>query len=127
MSPPLISADWRMETLRDSRLRKLVAQWERMRRHRVLPTRRDVDPAEFADILPYVFMVDVLRDPLDFRFRLAGTNFREVAGLEVTGKRIAEVFPDDSAARFTSIGERSSSKCARSSDEPPFGFPLRAT
>lgn len=45
-------------------------------------------------LLPYVFMVDVLRS-LDFRFRLAGTHFFDATGSDPTGKLISEVFPDD--------------------------------
>jgi hypothetical protein len=46
-------------------------------------------------LLPYIFMVDVLRDgeTLDFQFRLVGTGIVDIEG-EHTGKRLSEMFPD---------------------------------
>jgi len=89
----LITADWNMDRLRQPVLRDLHAYWNSRRRNRSMPARADIDVVEIPALLPYVFLVDVLEEPLDFRFRLAGTHFRESTGQEVTGKRIVEVFP----------------------------------
>jgi hypothetical protein len=89
----LITADWDMEKLREPLLRDLHAYWSARRGDRPLPARADIDVVEIPTLLPYVFLVEVLAEPRDFRFRLAGTHFGETTGQEVTGKRIAEVFP----------------------------------
>jgi hypothetical protein len=89
----LITADWDMGKLREPLLRDLHAYWSALRGNRPLPARADIDVVEIPTLLPYVFLIDVLAESHDFRFRLAGTHFGETTGQEVTGKRIAEVFP----------------------------------
>jgi hypothetical protein len=89
----LIAADWDMDKLREPLLRDLHAYWNGRRGDRSMPARADIDVVEIPTLLPYVFLIDVLEQPRDFRFRLAGTHFRETTEQEVTGKRIAEVFP----------------------------------
>jgi hypothetical protein len=90
----LITADWDLEKLREPVLRELHAYWNGQRAARPMPARADIDVVEIPALLPYVFLVDVLDQPPDFRFRLAGTHFSETTGQEVTGKRICEVFPE---------------------------------
>jgi len=51
--------------------------WRRKRAGRAMPSRRDVDPAEIAKILPHIFLLDVRQQPLDFRYRLIGTKMDE--------------------------------------------------
>jgi hypothetical protein len=41
---------------------------------------------EIPRLLPYVFLVDVERDPLRFRFRLIGTQICAWAGRDMTGR-----------------------------------------
>ena len=38
-----------------------------------MPSRRDLDPCEIPQLLPYLILVDVFSDPPDFRYRLIGT------------------------------------------------------
>ena len=63
------------------------------------PRRADVVPEEILKLLPYIFMLDVLKDEqgsLDFRFRLVGTAIMEIEG-EHTGKLLSGMFPDREA------------------------------
>jgi len=90
----LITADWDMDKLREPVLRDLHAYWNSRRGERPMPARADIDVVEIPTLLPFVFLVDVLDGPRDFRFRLAGTHFRETTGQAVTGQRIAAVFPE---------------------------------
>jgi hypothetical protein len=55
-----------------------------------LPGRADLRPEELRAALPYIFLVDVTRDPLGFRFRLVGTRITEWAGQEFTGVAVDE-------------------------------------
>ena len=62
-----------------------------------LPGRQGLDPSLFKPLLPFVNLVDVIRlsGRLDFRFRLVGTLQTDLAGREITGKRIEEaVLPE---------------------------------
>lgn len=62
---------------------------------RRFPRRGDIRPDEIVELLPFVFMVDVLRDAdgLDYRFRLVGTAIVAVEG-EITGRLMSEMFAD---------------------------------
>ncbi len=60
------------------RLRQAFAYWSAKCGARPMPGRADLDPAEIKPLLPYLVLMDVLRDakpgwPLDFRYRLIGT------------------------------------------------------
>ncbi|WP_193369316.1 PAS domain-containing protein [Pelagibius marinus] len=59
------------------------------------PRREDIHPEDIPHLLPYIFIVDVLRGggELDFRFRLVGTKIVTIEG-EHTGQRISDMFPD---------------------------------
>lgn len=59
------------------------------------PRREDIRPEEIVELLPYIFMLDVLpeEDGYDFRFRLVGTAIVAVEG-ELTGRLMSEMFPD---------------------------------
>ncbi|WP_374577425.1 PAS domain-containing protein, partial [Phenylobacterium sp.] len=42
--------------------------------------------------LPTISLIDVQREPMDFRLRLAGTGLYGVYGREITGRRLGEVY-----------------------------------
>jgi hypothetical protein len=58
-----------------------------------LPGRQHVDPCGIAPLLPHVFMVDVTREPLRFKYRLVGTEYVRLIGKDVTGRYLDEVHP----------------------------------
>lgn len=72
-------------------LRRLHEYWQEKRPPGRLPGRRDIDPIEIPQLMPQVALVDILRDPLDYRYRLFGTRLVDVMGAERTGKRMREV------------------------------------
>jgi hypothetical protein len=68
-----------------------------------LPGRQHFDPLDIPDLMPRVWMLDVLREPLRYRYRLAGTKEVETLQREVTGKMFEEVHPhcyDKIVSRF---------------------------
>jgi hypothetical protein len=77
----------------DSDLKFALDYWDRKRSGRLAPTRADIDPADLAPLLPRVMLVDVSTDPLDFRFRLAGTGLFRIHGAELTNKRALDLEP----------------------------------
>lgn len=92
-SPGAITANWDMTAPMHQRLRQLYVYWKSRCGDRRMPSRSDIDPLDLPALLPFIFLVDVLSDPRDFRFRLAGTHFRDAVGTEFTGRLIGEVFP----------------------------------
>lgn len=71
---------------------ELYSYWSSLRHGGRLPGRRDIDPGDFKRLLPTVSLIDVTREPLDFRIRLAGTGLYSVYGREITGKMLSEVY-----------------------------------
>ena len=74
-------------------LRQVLAYWNAKRGDRVFPARGDIAPLEFRFALGHVSLVDVLREPLRFRYRLVSTSLTEHLGYEMTGKMASEI-PD---------------------------------
>jgi hypothetical protein len=74
---------------------ELFAYWQKKAPNTLLlPGRRHIDPLEMStQILPRILLLDVERDgsALRFRFRLAGTAFRDLHGSEVTGRYLDEL------------------------------------
>ncbi len=97
VSPCLDRSSWAIDEVDDPRLLALHAYWDRRRQGRPMPPRSAIDPADIPALLPAVFLVDVLESPRDYRFRLAGTDLREVIGVELTGRRVGDVLPPDFA------------------------------
>lgn len=65
--------------------------WERMRGDRSLPSRRDLDPTEIPSLLPFVMLVDVEPDPLDFRFRLIGGAVEKIVARHTKRRRFSTI------------------------------------
>ena len=88
------------EDIPNPELRALYTYWAGKRRGTALPSRADIDPAEITALLPHLMLWDVLRDPLDFRVRLAGTEVCRRFGEELTGKRLRQIDLDGMTERF---------------------------
>jgi hypothetical protein len=101
----------------DSLLPNALAYWHRLRGGRRLPLRADFDPIEVPELLPYVIVIDVLRDPQDFQYRLLGTTLDRVFGADFRGKRFSEL-------AFTRPGTPLWDECCRVVAEQ---VPLRST
>ena len=67
-----------------------------------LPGRRDLWPGDMVAFLSHVWLLDVTRDPLRFRYRLIGTAEVRVLGADLTGRWLDEIHSetwDDPAVR----------------------------
>ena len=78
---------------------ELYAYWSGLRHGPQLPGRGDIRPEDFKRLLPTVSLIDVRRDPLEFRLRLAGTGLYSVYGREITGRSLTEVY-NSAAAEY---------------------------
>jgi hypothetical protein len=87
------------EQIRELRLKRLFAYWCAARQGRPMPSRRDLDPLDFWYVLGHVMLIDVLREPLRFRFRLHGTEITQRVHYDLTGKLLDEI-PDAEYRRY---------------------------
>lgn len=76
-----------------ARTRDLFIYWQSVLPETGLPGRQHIDPADIMPLLPNVWLLDVQRAPLRFRYRLIGTRLAEFYGADHTGSWLDEVFP----------------------------------
>jgi len=89
-------------------LAAVLEYWQKKRADKWLPSRADIDPVELRKLLPYIYLIDVIPgDPLQFRMRLVGTNVRDFAGQDFTGRIIDDSiygpYTTDAVNRLISI------------------------
>lgn len=72
-------------------LSRIEAHWNDIRGERVMPSRGDIDPAVLGSVLPHVILLDVLREPLDFRYRLLGEHMVTHGGVHEPGDLLSDV------------------------------------
>ncbi|HUC61081.1 MAG TPA: PAS domain-containing protein [Alphaproteobacteria bacterium] len=77
-------------------LRSVLAYWDSRRGAKPMPARADLDPLHIPNLLPRIMLFDVLRDPLDFRYRLIGTGVCERLERDTTGLKMSDL-PQKSA------------------------------
>jgi len=82
----------------DVDLKLALDYWQHKKGARLAPARTDIDPVDIAALLPRVMLIDVSTDPLDFRFRLAGTGIFKIHGAELTNTRALDLAPSAYAA-----------------------------
>lgn len=74
-------------------LARFFEYWLSIKPHGGLPGRQHFDPLAIPLLMPRVWMLDVIRDPLRYRYRLAGTKEVESLQREVTGLWFDEAHP----------------------------------
>ena len=103
-------ADEVLGAISEPRLRRFFAYVEEKRAGRLFAARRDLDPLDFPYILGEVVLLDVLYEPLRFRYRLVGAGLAGVRGYDLTGKFVHD-HPDPEyrafmLARYREVIER---------------------
>jgi DNA-binding response OmpR family regulator len=95
----LLLGRWSVD--RNPVLRRAYDYWHEKAAGRRAPDRRDLDPAEVTDILPYLSILDIVAAGGDthHRYRLVGTRVVEALGYNPT-KHIVEEFADNGHAEF---------------------------
>lgn len=77
--------------LRHPRLGELYDLWNLVRGSRTMPGRRDLDVTALKLWLGHLTLVDVLRAPLDFRYRVYGSTLRDYYGCDPQGRKVSEL------------------------------------
>jgi hypothetical protein len=98
-----------MIVIESPKLRQLYNDWNSRRQGREFPSRADFDPFELKYVLGTLSLVDVLRDPLRFRYRLHGSTMADLIGTDMTGKYLDEMtdrrYYEKANATFTEVVE----------------------
>ncbi len=74
-------------------LQRMLAYWQSKCGAHAMPARADIDPIEFAWGLGNICLLDVQRDPLLFRYRLAGTRLTRLKEVDLTGRSVDDIQP----------------------------------
>ena len=72
-------------------LQRMLAYWQSKCGGHAMPARADIDPVEFPWGLGNVSLLDVERDPLQFRYRLAGSKLTRIMEVDLTGRSIDDI------------------------------------
>lgn len=75
------------------KLRRLYQDWLDRKRGRAMPARADFDVLDLGYILGDLNLLDVLYEPLRFRFRVHGSHAVSRLGFDLTGKTVDD-YPD---------------------------------
>ena len=80
--------------MQDSFFKRVIGIWNSKRGAAAAPFRRDIDAFDFpSDILPRLMLIEVLRHPLRFRFRLTGTKADQIHERNITGLSSDDLMP----------------------------------
>jgi hypothetical protein len=96
-APTWVSQDHLEMQTTDQRMLRIYHYWQLQRRGRRFPARKDLDPIDFNFALGRVSIIEVHREPLQFRYRLVSTRLTEHLGYEMTGRSVDDI--TDSAMR----------------------------
>ena len=94
VAPALLEAglsglSWRSRKL--PRIDRLKAYWEERRGNRLVPLRRDIDPVDLKDLLPYIIIAELQRNPFRVRYRLGGAAVNDALGYNIAGRYLDEM------------------------------------
>lgn len=84
------------QDLPSPQLQRLLDYWKAKGAAGALPGRHHIDPLDLPDLLSNMMLIDVCRDtdPVQFRFRLCGTEIVRITGRDLTGMTLDEALPD---------------------------------
>jgi hypothetical protein len=88
-----------LAAVNEPRLQRFLGYLEEKRAGRDFAARRDIDPLDFPYILGDVVLLDVLYDPIRFRYRVVGTGLATWRGYDLQGKFV-DSHPDPEYRAF---------------------------
>ena len=71
-----------------ARIRTLYNYWDTKRAGRMMPHRSEIEPGDLKDLLPYLIVGELVRSPIDVRYRLVGTAVVEAYGHDFMGRHL---------------------------------------
>ncbi len=85
----------------DDRHHQLYQYWLEKKQNKIAPARSDIDPIDFPNLLPYIFLVDVKWSPLNYSMRLLGDHITIEMGKDCKGLTLDEIFANKQHAKKT--------------------------
>lgn len=86
--------------------RLIFDYWLEKAAGRSMPDKNDICPTEIPRHLPLVSLIEIETEPMNFKFRLAGTRTRDIYQQEVTGMRMTEFTEAQNRDYWLSAHER---------------------
>lgn len=85
-----MASSFDVSIVHSERIRKLNAYWLTKAKGGV-PSRSEIDPVDVRELLPNLMMIDMVGDPVRFRYRLVGTRVVQYTGFDFTGRCLDEM------------------------------------
>jgi hypothetical protein len=83
------------EDSRSEKVGRLLGYWIEIRGARPMPRRQDIDPTMIWTLLKNISLSEWHPEPDRLFYRIAGTEVVAALGIELRGKWLADVYPDD--------------------------------
>lgn len=83
-----------LEQLQSEKLRQLHGHWERLRGTRCMPDRQELRPEDVHYAIGSLSLIEVLRNPLNFRFKLISKRAEGLGRHSDHGKLLDEIEPE---------------------------------
>lgn len=64
--------------------------WLKHKGDQPMPQRKDMSAGALKDSTPFVYIIDILDDGEDYRFRFVGSAIAQSIGADITGKRLSD-------------------------------------
>ncbi|MDX2265328.1 MAG: PAS domain-containing protein [Hyphomicrobiales bacterium] len=71
--------------------RRLYDYWRAAAGSSRMPRRSQIDPVALPDLLPGLAVIDARNGPQEVRYRVAGTQLRDIYGAELTNRRVFDL------------------------------------
>ena len=78
------------DQLASERLIGVLDAWKRTTGNRLAPKREEITPSLLRAALPWIWMIDVIDEGKDFRFRIAGERVIQFMGRRYAGERLSD-------------------------------------
>lgn len=95
-----------MEKPEQSLLTEFLDYWRGKCDGRPMPRRADIDPLDIPRLLPHVYLIDIHENPLDFTYRLLGTDVIANTEVDFSGRRLSEIKDRGSQGQLLEIYAR---------------------
>ena len=82
------------EALVGDKVRAIYAIWEALKGPRLAPERKEITLAQVRALSPWMWIIDIIDDGADFRFRLAGDRIVQFLGGRDSGAAFSELPPN---------------------------------
>lgn len=70
--------------------RQLFDYWSSLTKDNCLPSRGDISPKDFINLLPKISLIEIEPQTSRYKVRLAGTSYRDIYDREITGAYLEE-------------------------------------